>query len=94
MTQKEGTGAHLLLGVRTRAATFRPAELSLKETNGRTYRVVVPSDTAVKLEASSAGFALGDERGDPFAGRGIGIPIFAASGQAAPIVRLSVLGGQ
>lgn len=85
-------GAHLLIGIRTAAATFRPAAVSLQELNGRTLRVVIPFDRPVKMEVASSFFKLADSGGAPFSKAGVAIPVSVPTGQKAATVRLSVTG--
>lgn len=85
-------GAHLLVGVRTAAATFRPAIVSSQELTGRTLRAVIPFDRPVKMEVASSFFKLADSGGAAFSKAGVAIPVSVSTGQKAAAVRLSVTG--
>lgn len=94
LLQSEGriAGAHLLVGVRTPAFTFRPAVLTAQEGTGRTLRVVIPFDRPVKVEVASSFFKLADSNGAAFSRPGTAIPVTVPAGQKAPTIRLSVTG--
>lgn len=94
LLQSEGriAGAHLLVGVRTPASTFRPAVLASQEAAGRTLHVVIPFDKPVHVEVASSFFKLADSSGAAFSRPGTAIPVMIPAGQKAPTIRLSVTG--
>ena len=87
-------GAHLLVGVRTQASTFRPATLVSQDGTGRTLRVVIPFEKPAQVAVASSFFSMADGNGAPFSRPGIGIPVSVPAGQKAAILRLSVTGAR
>lgn len=96
LVQNEGktAGAHLLIGVRTAASTFRTAILTSQEGTARTLKVVIPFDKLIILSAASAFYKLADSNGTPFSKPGVAIPLLVPAGQTPATVRLSVAGGK
>lgn len=89
-------GAHLLMGITTRSATFQVARQISKDSTSRVYQVVVPFDTTVNAVISSSRFKLTDTTGLALSkiGGGIGtaIPILVRSGQPVPSLRFLIAG--
>ena len=80
-------GPGLLLGVRTPALTFRPAELAAIDKTGRLYRLVIPSDRQAYLVLASFMFVLADEKGGTFQKHGTVVPLLITGGRAAAEIK-------
>lgn len=85
-------GAHLLVGVRTPASTFRRAIPAGPGIGGAMLKVVIPFDRPVQLAVASGFFKLADGSGEQVARPGVAIPLAVPAGQTPATVRLSVAG--
>jgi hypothetical protein len=86
-------GAHLLLGVRSDAMSFRPASVVSRDAGGRSYQVTIPFDAKVNLVVASWFYRLTDTMGAPVAASGTAaVPVTIPSGQAPATLRLMVSG--
>lgn len=84
-------GAHLLVGVRTSANTFRPAIFTARDVTGRAVKVVIPFDKTVTLEIASSFFKLA-VNDSVLSKPGTTVPLNVPSGQKPPTINVSVTG--
>jgi hypothetical protein len=85
-------GAHLMVGIGTNEALFRPAARVAEDPNGQTYQVLIPFDTPAKLVFSSEYFQIADERGTPMQARTTQIPISVPARSTPATVRFIATG--
>lgn len=85
-------GAHLMIGIGTNDALFRPAIRVAGDSGGQTYQVLIPFDPPAKLVFSSDYFQLADERGMPMQARTAQIPISVPARSTPATVRFIATG--
>jgi hypothetical protein len=89
-------GAHLLIGVTTRARTLRLASTVSRDETGRTQQIVIPFDTPVRITVASSFFRLADGNGASLTGpggTGNGISVTVPAAQRSATIRLALTGG-
>lgn len=84
-------GAHLLVGVRTSANTFRPAIFTARDVTGRAVKVVIPFDKTVTLEIASSFFKLA-VNDSVLSKPGTTVSLLVPAGEKPPTINVSVTG--